>query len=362
MILPLLMLLLGGPDVTVQGRVVRVQGRDTVAVPGAMILLHRVGRGGQGPVDSLRSDGDGAFRFRFRADSGQVYLVSARHLGIEYFAPPVASGDGPLTERPVVVVADTSSVTPIRVTARHLAITAPAQDGTRSVVDLVVIANEGTATRVGADTTRPAWWMPLPPLAANLVVGESDFAREAFDRHGDSLLLHAAIPPGERQFYLQYQLPPNTRRFEIPNRDAARSGNVLLGEEDATVDGGLVRTDTQTVNGERFTRWVGALAEGATLELRFASSGATPDWALPALVAALGIGLLGVGGAAWRRQRRPGTAVAGGRADAERLLDAIAALDARHAGGPADHPPAAWSAYLAERAELKARLRGTLPG
>jgi hypothetical protein len=44
----------------------------------------------------------------------------------------------------------------------------------------------------------------------------------------------------------------------------------------------------------------------------------------------------------------------------DRLLDGIAALDARYAGREADTPADEWRAYVAERARLKAELEAAL--
>ena len=62
----------------------------------------------QGPVDSTAADARGRFRFRFRADSGAVYLLSARYREIEYFSTPVHLGARPDTAIRLVVY-DTSS-------------------------------------------------------------------------------------------------------------------------------------------------------------------------------------------------------------------------------------------------------------
>jgi len=43
------------------------------------------------------------------------------------------------------------------------------------------------------------------------------------------------------------------------------------------------------------------------------------------------------------------------------VIEALAALDAAHAGRQTDHTPAAWTAYLAERERLMARALGPTP-
>ena len=71
------------------GRVLRARAADSVPVPLARVVLHRVGRNEQGPVDSTIADARGRFAFRFLADTTAIYLLSARHDGVTYFASPV---------------------------------------------------------------------------------------------------------------------------------------------------------------------------------------------------------------------------------------------------------------------------------
>ena len=75
--------------VTAAGRVAREQGGDTIPVPAARVVLHRVGRDQQGPIDSLVTGADGRFRFRYLADTAAVFLLSSGYAGIEYFSTPL---------------------------------------------------------------------------------------------------------------------------------------------------------------------------------------------------------------------------------------------------------------------------------
>nr|MBA2626840.1 hypothetical protein [Gemmatimonadales bacterium] len=164
------------------GRVVRLTGTDSVPAPGARVVLHRVGRQVQGPVDSAVADARGRFAFSFLADTSAVYLVSARYSGVAYFATPVHTNP----ERPDtaidLVVSDTSSTAPVSLEARHIVVSAPDAEGIRGVVELVLLRNDGHLTRVAPDTIRPAWAMRLPPRSTGLVVGEGDFATDALLR------------------------------------------------------------------------------------------------------------------------------------------------------------------------------------
>lgn len=348
-------LITAGPGTMVAGRVVRVAAAgDTVAAGGAMVVLHRVATATQGPIDSLRTGTDGRFRFAAVADSGAILLLSARWDGIEYFSAPVGRNHAAPTTDLLVVVADTATDAPVALTARHLVIGAPAPDGTRNVVDLLILGNDGVRTRVAANAETPTWRFALPTTAANVVAGESDFAEDAVVFHGDTLSLRAAIPPGARQLLVHYQLPPSTRALQVPFLEAVPLTNVLLEEGDAEVLGSLERADTASVEGVRYVRWTGSVPAGTVLQLRFGRGGLLPSWLLP-LFAVLLAGALGL--VAVRGVRQP--ALANGAPEGE-LLDTIARLDAAHAGRQAELPAERWQQYLAERESLTQRLRQLL--
>lgn len=272
-------------DLTVTGRAVRAEAHDTVAAAGSRIYLHRVGPGRQGVVDSATAGRDGGFRMRSRVDSGDVLLVSGRWHGVEYFASPVTPGT------PVeLMVVDTSSRAPVRVAARHVIIGGPAADGTRDVVDLIVLRNAGSRTRTGGSDSLPAFRMPLPPHVANLALGDADFAADAFDVHDDTLALYAPVPPGDRQFFLQYQLPPGARALELPLLPEPDTLSILAEEPGLDVPAPLVATGTEEMAGRSFTRWSGRAA--GSIRVGLAGRSGIPRWVLPALVVLLVVPLV----------------------------------------------------------------------
>lgn len=351
MLAMLLALLLSQPGPGAAGRVVRRVGTDTLPAGGAMVLLHRVGPVEQGAIDSMTSDAAGRFAFRFVADTGAAYLVSARWAGIEYFAPPLGTGDDTTI---VVMVADTSAAAPVATSARHVVVSGPASDGARTVVDLVILSNPGTLARVRAGDEMPSWSMRLPPNAVNVRVAESDFSPTAFDQHGDTLLLFAPIPPGEREIFLEYQLAPGSRSMSIP-MDSAAGAFTLMSEEALTV-GMLERRADTTVNARSFHRWTAPSGAVGALDIRFPAVWA-PGWLAGALAATLAACLLVV---TWlTTRRRAGVPPGGHRVDT--LVDTLAHLDASQAGGAAQPGDPAWEDYLRERSRLKAALKALLP-
>jgi hypothetical protein len=342
------------------GRVLRPEAADSTPMPDVRVVLHHVGRGTQGPVDSTRSGASGRFRFYFTADTSSIYLLSARYGGVEYFSPPIHLDPArPDTAIPLVVY-DTSSTAPVGLAARHVVIPRPAEDGTREVLDLVVLLNEGRVARVAPDTLGASWSGPLPAASEGLDVGESEVSPDAVERRGDSVFLAAPIGPGEKQLSLQYHLPRQRTEAEIPVGREGGTVNVLVEEPGATVRGaGLALADTQVIGGRAFRRWTGELAGGTVIEVRLPEPARAPVSLLGALVATA---VLGLAAAAWRvfGRRPPEAAEARSSPTPERMLDRIAALDARYLGRESEVGSPEWNRYQEDRARLKAELETML--
>jgi hypothetical protein len=187
-------------------------------------------------------------------------------------------------------------------------------------------------------------------------MGESDLSSEAVTRQGDSLLIGAAIAPGEKQLTVQYQVPARTPVLELPIGGDSVPLNVLTEESAVRVSGpGIVPADSQVIQGRTFRRWSGTATERGVLRLFLPGAAHPADWLLPALVGLLALGLMGAGwlALAGRRPRRDG----GRRAE---ILDAIANLDLRYQGHRGEIAEGEWSSYLAERARLKQELEASL--
>lgn len=342
---------------TAAGRVVRPGPADSVPLAGARVLLHRVARDVQGPIDSVLTDAGGRFRFRFRADTAVLYLLSVRHGGIEYFSPPVRTTAQPPDTAIQLVAYDTSSTAPIAVEARHIVVPRAGEDGSRAVLDLIVLRNDGTLTRVAPDARRPTWTMTLPPGTGEMEVGESDFSAEGVVRDGDSVKVVAPLGPGQKQLSLAYAVVPTRGRLEFAMGPNAAPVNVLVEERDARVLGGtLTPVDSQVIEGRTLRRWTGQVPAGGIISVAFAGASLLPAWqVLAALVLPVAL-VLAV--AAWRLLRRP--AVVAPADSRDRLLDLIAALDARYAGREGDTPADEWQRYVADRTALMRRLETAL--
>ncbi len=337
--------------VTASGRVMLAQGADTVAVGGTTVVLHRVGRAVQGPVDTALTDARGRFRFRYAPDTSAVFLLSAGFAGIEYFSTALQGAPGVPDSGLVLLVSDTSGSVPVEVASRHIVISKPDPSGLRPALEIVVLQNSGTRTRVAGDSTRPVWMARLPAGAAGPQAGNGDYSPEALVFRGDSVMLFAPVAPGDKQIIYTYSLPPNPGRVRVPMLDSVGALNVLLEEQDISVRGaGLTRGGPQTIENRVFMQWNGPAAAGSVLEIGF--SGGLARWLLPGLVSLVALALLGL---TVRALRRPAVPVS-----AASPLDQLARLDARWAGKEAETAPAEWASYQQERARLKAQLAAGL--
>lgn len=287
------------------GRIVRLAGSDTVAVPAAAVVLHRVGPRQQGPVDTVRTDARGRFRFSFAADSGSAFLLSARYAGIEYFSRPISADPSIPDTAVTLIVADTSSRQPVTVRQRTLLVSGADASGTRIVIDWLVLSNRGPATRVSPDTVQPSWGGPLPEAAQNVEIADSrlsQFAEEAVAFRGDSVLLFAPISPGDKELMLQYRVPGDLDRFVVPMQ-VDDSVFVLLEEKGArVVTPALAVADSQMIEGRPFRRFAGTMAGAVSLEIALDGRGISSDKLLVILVGVLAAGFLALG---WRLATRP---------------------------------------------------------
>jgi hypothetical protein len=344
-------------SVPIPAQTLRISGRvitaDSIPVPGIRVVLHEVGRRRQGAIDSTRADRQGRFGFALRPDTSAFYLASARYSGIEYFSPPFPTNPGKADTGARVIVYDTSSAAPVALETRHLVLTRPGEDGSRGVLDLIILRNSSRLTRIAPDTLRPSWSVALPSGTQGLEVAEGDLSPDAVSRRGDSLFITAPLAPGQRELTVQYQVPSGRRILELPVDGERVTVNILVEERDVKlVAGGLALADSQVIQGRSFRRWSGTLSPGI-IRIILPSLRQAPSWLLAALVAALGLGLAGAGWYLYaHRPEHP--------ARPADLVDAIAALDARYQGREAETPADEWSLYQQERARLKAGLQSSL--
>lgn len=318
------------------------------------MVLHAIGNEGGAPVDSMRTDARGGYHLTTTVkDTSAVYLVSTRYDAITYFSQPLSSVTTHTV--PGIVVYDTSSVAPqIEVAQRHIVVRLPGKDGTRRVLELLVLQNSGGLTRIATDSLHPIWTERLPEDAIQVQIGDGDVSDASVAVIGDSIAVTAPIPPGQKQLLFTYVLPSNERRLDLTMSQPVTDLNIMLEDTTATlVSGPVVPRGKQVFEDAHFARFEGTnVPAGSRVVVRFAAPFFTSNELVIALVVLVGIGLA-VGLTYWLR-RNQGVAVT-----PELLAAQIARLDeAYEAGGAKD--PAADAAYRAQRSALKGRLEAAL--
>ena len=349
----------GPVPLVLRGRAVRVRGGDTTALAGAEIVAHKVGLREQGPLDSLKADARGGFRFLIaRPDTGAMYVVSTRYAGIGYFSDPFSVKEHGGADTIRLAVYDTAATgSPLVVAVRHLVISAPGEDGSRDVLDIIQVGNGGETTRVQRDSTTPTWHMKLPRGVATFRVGEGDVPNSAVQLAGDSLLVIAPFPPGLKQVVVTYVVPRDLKTLRVPIDQPTQRLELLVEDSTAAASGPtLVTAAPLTIQGRRFRRFSGSGMEGG--EAAEISFGGTHRRNLGWLAVVLAAALLGAGGYIAAQRRRVAAPLA--EPDQDALLRQIVALDERYASREAETPPAEWAEYQAKRASLKAKLAGRL--
>lgn len=340
-----------------------VGGAEATPVRGIWVVLHQVTLAGGAPVDSGRTDRGGRYRVQSPAlDTGAVYIVSVTYAGIAYFSRPVHPVRGvPLDTAETLTVYDTSSTTPrIELAQRHLIVRRPEGDGSRHVLELLVLRNNGLRTRIAPDTSRPVWAGVLPLGAIQFQVGESDVSSEAVYRRGDSVAVAAPVPPGEKQVVVSYILPRSVPRLQLPLDQAVGRVNLLVEDSAATLEGdALDRMGAELIEGVSFQRFARSdVAAGTPVSLRFARGRFAPASLWWVVVSLAGLVLLSGLMLVWRRTRVPAD-LGPASSDPAVLAAQIAALDAVFEAR-ADPSPADRKAYQRRREWLKSRLQDLL--
>jgi len=247
----------------VSGRVMRGSADSPQPVSGQMVVLHRISADSSGPVDSVRTSDNGAYRFRYRLDSPRsMYIISARYSGVAYFTTPLREAAVTSPDADVSVYDTTSAAFPLSVRARHVVIAPPEAGGVRRVVDVYEVANDSNRTLV-AGAVSPTWSVRLPEGAREPGSGGGDLPPEAFRFTDGRAELLVPFPPGSRQLVLTYAIPAT--RASIPVADASTRLEVLLEGTDAKVTGaGLVAEEPVSMEGRSFQRYIASPVPAGT--------------------------------------------------------------------------------------------------
>jgi hypothetical protein len=203
-----------GPS-TVEGRVVRPVVTGEVGVPDVWVTIHRVGPDSAGPLDSMRTDNYGRYKFTYKrfGDATALYFAASIYKGIAYFSAPFRGGAVKGDEAEIVVFDTTTH--PIRYTIQghHLVVGAPRPTGLRDIVEVYEVSNDTVVTAIGRDSLTPVWSAPLPKGATGFTAGQGDVSTSSLQRRGDSVVLLAPFSPGVKQLSFTYSL--DQRAFPI---------------------------------------------------------------------------------------------------------------------------------------------------
>jgi hypothetical protein len=377
------------PDGTrrVEGRVLLVRDTALRPLPSTWVTLHRVGSDTAAPIDSVRTDGQGAFGFRYRPTgvADALYFASSSYGGIAYFTSALRDADVRGGSAEITVFDTTSRAVPVTVRGRHLIVSAPTPDGARNVIEVFELSNDTSVTAIPSSlATRGTWSVSLPPGARNFAVRPGELPADGMSAANGRAVLQVPFAPGLKQVAFSYQLGDAGLPLRVALEAAATVFEVLIEDPRGVASGaGLVATEAVALEGRTFRRFLAQDAPaGASVEVSL------PDierrWesvALPLVLVGIGGGMLllllrstsrGRSGrtaptmaqapAAPRASASPTAARSTGAAsqvdvvgERERLLQALAALDdAFEARGTATAHERA--AYEHERATLKARL------
>jgi hypothetical protein len=354
---------LGAQGFQLSGHLFTVIDGDTLPLRNHWVSLHEITGAGGRVVDSVRTDAAGVYFLRtLERDTTAVYLSSVSYRDLAYFSNPVRSAVFTSDTVGTLFVYDTSSVgPPIRVVERHVVIRAAEADGSRSVLEVLVLENPGDRTRITGDTARPVWQGALPAGAVGLEVGPSDISSSALYRRGDTVASAAAVPPGaanQRRVVFGYFLPQGVRDLVVPVDQDMGLLQVLVEDPSVAMLGGpLSAQGTEFMEDVQFMRF-DARDVVAGADASFRLSGASTSlsvllWVILAMSAVAMLAVLTV----WLRRPRLATIADG---DIGVLSAQVAALDERFAARGAQPSETDRAAYQAERDALKAKLSEAL--
>ena len=346
------------------------------AVDTATVVLHQVGPESAGPVDSVRVESDGSFRFalpRLPGSGNQrdVFFASVRRYGILYFGSPVSSVsqlDSLYTIQTYETRGAGEGGEQLTITIRNLFINRT--EAGWNVTDLFEVQNASDWTWV-AEGDEPTWRYPLPEAATNFQVGQGDLGDDAVEFRDGVLHVYAPVPPGERLFVVTYDIPD--LNLDVPLPGYTEMVQVLISEPAPPLEAeGLTQErPVEMEPGVQFRRYA---AEGVSDQVARLSEGGDA-FSVPVRELAVLLALLLTAAAIWALRRDPSASAGpepvrredspavgeladdeGSGGDREELLLSIARLDEEFESldRPTDE---AKERYRKRREKLLQRLR-----
>lgn len=333
-------------------------------MPDAWVIVHRVGAGNAGAVDSVRTDAAGRYDIAYRRTGGDstIYFASAAFAGITYFSEPLPAESLGGGEADLVVYDTTSSGVELTLRGRHVVLGARDSSRRHAIVEVFEVANDSTMTLVaGGDA--PSWRIRLPERAQAPSLAGGDVSPQAVLFEDGEMRVFAPFAPGVKQISVAYSLPTAAFPVSIPLPDTIALLEVLVEDPEGTVDGALLApADSVNIDGRIFRRWVAREAPGGAV-VRLGVPVPPADSRtlyVVAILTALGLLMLLALGRSVRRPSPVPVGWNGARGpDADELARRIAALDAgfQRRRAPSD---AERQEYERQRGGLKAQLADAL--
>jgi hypothetical protein len=361
-----------------EGRVRRpvATGGDSTGMgpaAGAWVTLHRVGKDKAGPIDSMRTDATGRYRFTYRPSgaSDAVYFASTTWGGIAYFTAPLRSASARGDETEITVFDTTSRAFPVAMKGRHLIISTSDSTDMRTVVEVFELSNDSLKTLVAANTESPAptWSVAIPASARDVRVNEGEISPEAFAATNGRVAIYAPIAPGVKQVAFSYKLPNSSFPLAMTSASDVVVFEVLLEEPQGRVTGkGFTAVAPVALEGRNFRRFLAQdLPASTQLIVEVPSSGTTGrNLYIAGLLVAIGFFMLLVLTRSMQRAASRRSAASPTLRPqepelplADRLAQEIAALDAVYARQK-EPTEAVRTAYEQRRQELRSALEDAL--
>jgi hypothetical protein len=327
------------------------------------VVLHRVTPEEAGALDSIRVGRGGDFELALPGPpvpgSGEIFFASHRREGLLYFGRPVTD-PVQLDSLYLIESYDTRPAPedgqglPFQIHVRNLFIDQGPM-GWR-VTDLFEIRNDSAVTWVPGPDDRPVWRYPLPPEGLSFRATQGDLEPGALRFVDGGVELHAAVPPGERLYVVQYDVETLELSLPLPGSTEILE---LLVEEPAPplrIDGLVPDRPAELEPGRTYLRWTGVDLADARVRVSRGEEGTAQ--LLPWIGVALAVLLFGAG--LWAVRGRPAPAPVGGHTNRAGVLLAVARLDEEFEalGNPS---PEQEARYRERRGRLLARLGGASP-
>jgi len=248
----------------VSGRVIRPGTRKMDAVPGAWVVLHRVGPDRAGPLDSVQADSRGRYSFNYTRTGSDdaVYFVSATHDGIAYFTPPLAEGKVSGDDGEITVFDTTSGHVPLSVRGHHVVVSSADANARRSVVEVYELSNDSSVTRVSAGEAA-TWQSHITPGAEDFKVGQGDISPSAVSFAKGVVSVFAPLAPGIKQLSFSYSVPAKSFPLKLPLEKETGVYEIMIEEKTGSVTGPRLREmDPVTVDDRNFRRFLAQDMDG----------------------------------------------------------------------------------------------------